>query len=305
MLNEYADVEHEDVSLRSAVDTAIINTLIPINADESRAIYDLLKKYIDPLENVRNLGFTLLHQIVLNLSSLDLRSQLDVSTQAINMKDSMGFTPLYWAVRISNTSALEILLEYGASLEQTARPVSLFNFRTFGVFEMDDNTSAFSLACGGMPAGRYRGQVSACQILQKPAENPTQCDTCDLDFLRSVFNMKNDDSTTPLSWVAWYNLPNLARMLLGHGAVVDFDDDDFRSRSRPLLIAVQNNSHEVLEILLQWSKLDVKNTEARNVLHIAGCSGDLESMNILISSKISLSTYNEGDVYGRTPRTLP
>jgi ankyrin repeat protein len=60
-------------------------------------------------------GYSILHKIVLGLVPLDLEEQLKSSAAAVNDRDILGRTPLFWAARRGDTSAISILMKYHAS----------------------------------------------------------------------------------------------------------------------------------------------------------------------------------------------
>lgn len=260
----------------------------------------MLERYIDPIEILRRRQFTILHQIVLGLSGLDLRSQLDQTTSEIDVKDSIGRTPLHWAVQQSNIPAIEALLEYGATLDILAeRGFSIFDLlRTRG----DDNTAVLALLLGAFSPSRhvFRGPVHACRVFERSRAYLAECDECDIDSIGKLINHGNESGVTALNHFAVRGMTNHARLLLAHGALVDLGDETV-----PLLGAVQSNSHRVIELLLQFgARTDIKDMEGMNVLHITGLLGDLETMNIFINSKITVAGYNDRDDYGHTPCKL-
>ena len=63
-----------------------------------------------------DLCFTPLHHVVFGLEDADLQQQLRLNYDCINKLDSVGRSPLHWAVIRGSTSAVESLLAHGASL---------------------------------------------------------------------------------------------------------------------------------------------------------------------------------------------
>ena len=62
-----------------------------------------------------DISFTPLHHIVLGLEKADLRQQLRMSRNEIDIRDSFGRSLLHWAVIIGNHEAVQILLDHKAS----------------------------------------------------------------------------------------------------------------------------------------------------------------------------------------------
>lgn len=248
---------------------------------------------------LRKRQFTILHQIVLGLSRLDLRSQLDITTSEIDIQDSIGRTPLHWAVFTSNIPAVQILLEYGARLD-------IFDKRKISIFHLctnkhkDDNQAALALLLGAFSSSEnvFRGTVHACRFLENPvAHLTTQCDTCNIGAIKKLINHQSKSGSTALCNTAFRNIYNDARLLLAHGALVNLGFNTI-----PLLIAVQFKSNQLLKLLLEsGAETEVKDGDGMNVLHMVAYWGDLESINILISKKIKVVGHKDVDIYGHTP----
>ena len=69
----------------------------------------------DELGAHNDLRFTPLHYVVIGLEKADLRQQLRLNRVNMDSADAFGRTPLNWAVIAGNISAVEILIEHGAS----------------------------------------------------------------------------------------------------------------------------------------------------------------------------------------------
>ncbi|EED15180.1 serine/threonine-protein kinase ripk4, putative [Talaromyces stipitatus ATCC 10500] len=61
-----------------------------------------------------DLCFTPLHHVVIGLEKADVYQQLRLNNNCINIPDSLGRSPLHWAVIQGNTSIIAALLEHGA-----------------------------------------------------------------------------------------------------------------------------------------------------------------------------------------------
>jgi ankyrin repeat protein len=72
------------------------------------ALYTLDTDILDILE------FSMLHKCVLNLVQLSLAKQLMLSPEEINLPDSAGQMPLFWATTRGDAAAVKALLDYGA-----------------------------------------------------------------------------------------------------------------------------------------------------------------------------------------------
>lgn len=63
-------------------------------------------KFMDPDDTFESQGFSILHRIVLGLTKMDVKTYLEYSTSEINSKCTNGWTPLFWAVTISDIEAV-------------------------------------------------------------------------------------------------------------------------------------------------------------------------------------------------------
>lgn len=248
---------------------------------------------------MRKKKFTVIHQIVVGLIQFDLRLQLDITTSEIDAKDSLGRTPLHWAVKIPNIYAVEVLLEYGASVTILADlGVSVFQF-ALPLKLADDNTTILALLLGSFLSSKDipPRTFNACRILENTEETFPTCKTCDNHAIAKLANFPPDDRITVLSSTAIRNLPNHTRMLLAHGTLID---------SATLLYSVRENAHQVLPLLLQsGTQLDVVDCEDRQtLLHVAAVHSDLTTLDILINFRTAITGWNDRDIYGHTPRKL-
>lgn len=243
----------------------------------------------------------MIHQIVLGLSQLDLKSQLDVTTTEIDVRDSLGRTPLHWALRTSNKTALEVLLGYGANPNiLDSRGLSIFWHELVGR-AIDDDTKCLVVLLGSLTAFQppLRRKILPCRALERPGE---QCDSCNIPALKDLINATDQSRFTPLMWAAQNDMLHHVHLLLAHGAVVDLPAAKGSTESGPLLLSVQSNAHRVLKLMLDTTTWPgITDTEQMNVLHLAAIFGDLETINILADSKTSIPGYNDLTVDGKSP----
>lgn len=83
---------------------------------------DYLEDYDTRVAIPRELGLTILHQIVLGIVDIDLKTHLVASTAEIDIRCATGRTPLGWAIVRSDLNAVKLLVEFGASLSITMKP---------------------------------------------------------------------------------------------------------------------------------------------------------------------------------------
>lgn len=87
-----------------------------VSPGQLASVHNRILKATDLEELATSQQYTVLHKIVLGLApGLDLATQLQTSTSLIDVPDSRGRTPLWWASARGDTSAVKLLLDFGAS----------------------------------------------------------------------------------------------------------------------------------------------------------------------------------------------
>jgi len=119
--------------------------------------------------------------------------------------------------------------------------------------------------------------------------------------LEETINKLGFNDQHVLAFAAFFNKVHQTRLLLQAGAIPDVDET---KRTTPLLGAIQQNSHEILKLLLHHgAKLHLVDTQNMGLLHVAGICGDLETIEILSDIKSDVGCLDVGaqDIFGRTP----
>lgn len=75
---------------------------------------EAVKELIVSDDRIEDLGLGTLHKIVMGFICKDIRTVLAATTDSINLVDTMGRTPLHWAVMGDHHDAVRDLLAYGA-----------------------------------------------------------------------------------------------------------------------------------------------------------------------------------------------
>jgi len=83
---------------------------------KNEILIQLFSSKMDQSSDLQKRNFTVLHQSVLRLNSLNLEDALQLSTSTIDAQCSVGRTPLMWAILRSQTSDVRLLVEYGADI---------------------------------------------------------------------------------------------------------------------------------------------------------------------------------------------
>ena len=196
--------------------------------------------------------FTELHKIVIQLSSRDIKQELLQESSSIDARDIDGWTPLHWAARRGNLSALETLLLQGAD---------------FTAVTGNENRTALHIAAQA---------------------NSLPCVRALLQFRRGnkVLDIDGKDcyGGTPL-WVAAHdNCPAAIAALIQHGANIDAVDYD---EEPPIHSAVSQNSHEAITQLLQAGcDYTQKTKQGNSILHYAANDSDAQTIALLTKARL-------------------
>jgi ankyrin repeat protein len=249
-------------------------------------------------EDSESLGFATLHSIVLGIATGSLRSQLELSTDDIDIQDSSGRTPLWWAVWQEEEPSAKILLEYGAnpnipSLDGTSPLMLAMEYCSLGLIVL-------LLQSGSSVAVRDHRGTSTLQFWARGKQRPADEDEKIMQLItaRGVdLNWADDRSCTALHYTVEH-LPygyTKTTLLLGHGANINAQS---RSGHTPLMVAILNDNHAAVRHLIeQGARVDWKNLAGSTILHLAVTNSTILTWWALI--KTLKFRVGEIDVYAR------
>jgi ankyrin repeat protein len=207
--------------------------------------------------------FSVVHQIVLGLSKVDLDEYLRTAGDEIDRPDLSGKTPLCWAASRPNPVFVRILLRHGASLHTS-----------------DRRKQTPLHYCAGS------GHAYSMEIMLKIAKERMGGKHQPTNAFSDLINAKDSKGRTPLNFATRMNFSTHARLLIAAGADIESPDEPLRRTI--LLTAIYWNSHEVLSILLDsGAKIDQCDASHASVLHYAARYANLETLNVLLQHDLS------------------
>ena len=237
--------------------------------------------------------FTTLHKIIFRSIGRDIRAELQLSTSAINQKDSKGRTPLAWASARGEEQFVRTLLEFGADpnircatgnspLSRSVRARSSKCVRLL----LEHGADIRFKNSLGFTALHYAAYYKDDEAYLTPL----------LDFGLPI-DEKDDYGWTALAATAEYDHVRSATALLHRGADVETRD---KNGWTPLLRAVNSNSHGVLELLLGRGA-DHRAVSFRNetILNFAASRGDYKTLEILTRAALEGLDPNTKDDKGQ------
>lgn len=238
-----------------------------------------------------DLCFTPLHHVVIGLEKADLYQQLRLNNSCINTPDSLGRSPLHWAVIQGNTSAIEALLGRGAS------PNSMDKEQMSPLHEVWQAPQSSQVGCARLliDAGV---DVDARDSWGRTAFRIAIAFTStSLDFIEMLIkegagvNVRDVYDQTPLLKSIRGN-PCTTQLLLKHGASTEARD---LYGNTPLSEAIFRNRTEQLKLLLEYGAKTNQLLELQprrraregdvNILHFTAWHGDIEVMRALEGSE--------------------
>lgn len=241
-------------------------------------IKDLFNNFLEDYDALaKELNLTFLHQIVLGMVDIDLRTHLSITTSNINTCCSNGRTPLMWAAIRSDLEAIQTLIDFGASFDT----VGYDNWNVFHTTARYGSIETLKLLLDNATA-----------MLKSPNIYPHNLEPL-------LFDRPDVAGYTPLIYALHQRKESHALLLLEYQCTIN----PLFPIESPLLHAVEYNMHKVLKyLLMKGVKTDVVDTDRMGALHIAGLRGDLETIFILLHHEppLSTSTINV-DIYGNTP----
>ena len=177
---------HVDSIGRNAVDHIFSSFFDPVHM----GLYEEVHSFIDINETLEEQDFTSVHRIILGRSSRSLADELETHPDLIDRPDSLGRTPLYWAVWRDDMEAVKILLHHGANITAVAK----------------DGDNIFHL----IAMSRVGQEMFS---LIKPNFSHIEYP---INTLSNCLNAQNESGITPWLYTVQFNLGNLLNFFLDY-----------------------------------------------------------------------------------------
>jgi ankyrin repeat protein len=255
----------------------------------------------DGEEYLESRTFPPLHKIVLKLTSIDLRQQLEISTSTIDETDSDGRTALSWAAARGDAEATKILLKFGAD-------PNILSWKNQSPLHWAAQSLAGTCAEICQALLDSGADVNCVDDWKRTPLIYASADQDDPHTLEPLFhsgaNLDPRDcyGRTPLGYAAKMKRTRVLKLLLSQGADPYIPDS---LGYTPLFEAVQQNHHQILRLLLRSGIVPISKTmNGRSIVHVAAICGDVETMQILASGEIKEPNVDTKDDDGLTPQDL-
>ncbi|KAI4606977.1 hypothetical protein J4E83_009732 [Alternaria metachromatica] len=220
-------------------------------------------------------------ELILRGSIDSLRDLLRSQPSAVLTRDSLGNTPLHWAIKMANVDAVDLLLEAGADVhavaKDTATPLceavdSDFESREICLKLLEAGADVDQVICHEgtalAEAVRRNRSVSTIKLL--------------LDAGAHLHGIHGDDPVLIIA--ASESTSDACETLLLAGANIEARGSRGETA---VMVAVGNNNHSVLEKLINLgARLDLELYDGDSIVIIAALHGDIETMRILETARI-------------------
>lgn len=251
---------------------------------EILAIKNLFKDYWEDCKTedtlMKKLNLTILHQIVLQIIDIDLKTQLSITTANIDTPCVMGRTPLAWATIWSDLQAMRLLLNFGADIYILKQP--------------ENRNIIYKTA-------KY-GFLEALSLLLEAVNHPITLHSEQKKKPDRLMDQADSFGLTPLHITIDFRKIKHALLLVQYNYSLNPIPG---SNIATIHCAIQFNKYEILNIILGIkARTDVKDDDQMGVLHLTGRWGDLETILILLryNSNIPLNASTaDTDMYSITP----
>ncbi|OBT74411.1 hypothetical protein VF21_06835 [Pseudogymnoascus sp. 05NY08] len=207
--------------------------------------------------------FSVVHQIVLELSNVDLDDYLRTASDEIDRPDIMGKSPLCWAASRPNPVFVGILLRHGALLHTSdRRKQTLLHY------------------CAGS------GSAHSMKIMLKTAQERMNGSKQSINSFADFINAKDSKGRTPLNFATRMNFLDHAELLIAADADIEAVDEPLRRTI--LLTAIYWNSNDVLSILLD-NEANTGQCDASHasILHYAARYANIKTLNVLLQHNLT------------------
>jgi ankyrin repeat protein len=256
----------------------------------------------DDEEYLESRNFPIFHKIVLGLSPADLRAHLQISTASIDDQDADGRTALSWAAGKGDLSAVEVLLEFGAdSSISSRRQQTALSWAAQGAGE-NRCAIAKALLDHGCQANQHDHQHRV-PLLNAAGDKDEPSLLALLLNAGTNVDWRDCHQRTALGFCAKMNRPDNAQFLLSRGADASLAD---HWGFTPLLEAIYQNHHEVLDVLLGFDDVlpDLVTAKGMTVLHVAAVYADEWTLKRLCSADLRRLRRDDEDGNGATAAEL-
>lgn len=246
--------------------------------------------------------FTKTNRIVLGLSSSELKAELLLHPEEVDLQDSMGRTALAWAAAGNDSRAVVTLLRYGA--DPNIIDVQISGALSNAAAQGHTACVKLLLDAGADPDPPLPNGIKKVSPLNVTARNSN--DALLVKILldcRADANQAGVDGKTALFYAAQKDDAMLAILLLKYDAEINTSSS---TRDTPLITAITHNNHHVLQLFLErWHEnSECPRLKGLHLLNITALYADLKTIDILANTDHFHLVYDKHYALGDFRKTL-
>ncbi|KAK4693752.1 hypothetical protein P7C71_g3701, partial [Lecanoromycetidae sp. Uapishka_2] len=255
---------------------------------------NIMRRILSNDDSYDEFGFTTLHKIILGLNPTSLATILRLTTDTLHTTDSLGRTPLFWAVIRDNASHVKLLLSYDS--DPNARDARGY---TPLDFVRSPAICALLLDAGATininPKNWYHSSLHE-QVIENggSAEVMTLFHAAGFDI-----DIKDHDNETPLLNAIYAGHTEVVKTLIDLGA--DVNAANISSRDSALHFAAAFDRPTILEMLLDkqadYTALDCN---GQNLAHRAARTASTKFINTMAKAGLNELDLTLRDSEGKT-----
>ena len=255
----------------------------------------------DDEDHLESRSFPPLHKIVLGLSPVTLKNQLELSTAGIDDPDADGRTALSWAATRGDLDAVSLLLQFKANPNVASqRGQTPLHWAS-----QNPTADCWRVLELLIEAG---SKVNAVDYWKRTALIYASCNQDDPQVLEVLLrggadiNFQDCHRRTSVGYAAKMGKFRGLDFLLSHGADETLTD---AWGFPPMFEAVQHNHHSSLKVLIRHRPISlVKDVYESSIFHIVALYGDEKSMSALEQGNIGDLNLSALDKNGNSPQDL-
>ena len=270
--------------------------LIPQDAELYSHEYDkLLHRIGGSQSDILELPYV--HEVVLKLIQVDLNTIINHNNHDLNSTDSLGRTPLHWAVLQADEPAVSALLR--ARVDVEARDNDGKTALHFAI--TTENQRCLELLLIAKSDIHAKDHFGYQTLHWAMCTSSLQSGMLEILLLAGpdVHN-RNNHGGTPLHLACMFDCLNGAEMLIAASARINEEDHD---GDLPLIYGIYRQHPQIIQLLLKHDvQIEKRNKHGHTVLHVLALYGTLTTIAPFMSPEVRMEKVKreEKDRKGRT-----
>jgi len=226
--------------------------------------------------------FTRLHKCVLGLIGTSLAQELEISTALLDAPDNLGKSPLFWASRRGDATAVRLLLENKADANFIRKSANPGPNTPLQAAALSGNSQCVELLVRGGAHIETADSWGLRALHHAASANDGNGSLENLLGAGANIDAQDNEGRTALLMAAQNGMLSNAALILKHGASMELSENEGWT---PLLSCLFWNMHDSIRWLLHnGASLSARTGDGDTVLHVAAQYGDVATIDILLEA---------------------